>query len=314
MTPPAISKKAPWLIVGAGALGQLFAASLAQRQSIILLGRRQAASAIRLRKPDGSDHQIPLRREYIEDWQGIESPGLVILATKSHDAETALEPLVFRLPSTTPLLLLQNGFLLQPRLTERWAGPVLCASTTEAAYRPTAASEQDSDPNSQPPDVVHAAAGETWIGDLAGRHAALATHVAICLTAAGMKATACEDIRQRLWQKLAINAVINPLTAIHRVRNGELANPTFQPRVTTLIAEIDRIMQAESIQPPAQGWAALIQGVIQATDNNQSSMLQDVLANRPTERDAILGPLEDAARRHGLRVPAIDELYRQTPP
>lgn len=313
MTAPANPAKAPWLIVGAGALGQLFAASLAQRRQVILLGRRRSPNVIRLRKPDGFDCQIPLQRECVEDWPGTEAPGLVILATKFHDAETALESLSSRLPATTPLLLLQNGFLLQPRLTERWAGPVLCASTTEAAYRPAPASDASGDSDTDKPDVVHAATGETWIGDLAGRHAALSAHVARCLTAAGMTAKACDDIRQCLWRKLAINAVINPLTAIHRVRNGELANPAFQARVSALIGEIACIMQAESVQPPAQGWSVLIHGVIQATANNQSSMLQDVLANRPTERDAILGPLGDAARRHRIRVPAVDELYRQTP-
>jgi len=313
MTQPAISTDAPWLVVGAGALGQLFAASLAQRQSVILLGRCRAQNVIRLRKPDGIDQQIPLPRERLDCWSGTELPELVILATKSHDAEAALDALAPRLASTTPLLLLQNGFLLQPRLTERWAGPVLCASTTEAAYRPATDSSQHPDPNWHRPDVVHAAAGETWIGDLADRHAALATRVARCLTTAGMKATACHDIRQRLWQKLAINAVINPLTASHRIRNGELARPEFRSRIVALVSEISRILRAEGIQPPGAGWQALIDGVIETTAANQSSMLQDVLAGRPTERDAILGPLIDTGRRHGLDVSTIGALYQTTP-
>ncbi|KAA0019370.1 ketopantoate reductase family protein [Salinicola corii] len=309
-----MATNAPWLIVGAGALGQLFAASLAQRQRVVLLGRRPTRHVIRLRKPDGTDHQIPARRESLEQWSGPESPALVILATKSHHGKTALDALASRLPPQTPLLLLQNGFLLQPRLTEQWSGPVLCASTTEAAYRPATASGMDLDPDSPTPDVIHAAAGETWIGDLADRHVTLATRVAECLADAGMKAAACQDIRHRLWRKLAINAVINPLTAIHRVRNGELASRAFRPRVAALIAEIAHIMQAEDVPPPAQGWDVFIGDVIQATANNRSSMLQDVLANRPTERDAILGPLEEAARHHGLHLPAIADLYRQTPP
>ena len=38
-----------------------------------------------------------------------------------------------------------------------------------------------------------------------------------------------------------------------------------------------------------------------------------VLAGRPTERDAILGPLIETGRRHGLDVATIDALYRTTP-
>ncbi|WP_110691876.1 ketopantoate reductase family protein [Salinicola halophyticus] len=320
---PASSDDAPWLIVGAGALGQLFAASLAAFRPVILLGRNPARPPIRLRKVDGTDVEITLERERLKDWIAkrgeYSAPALVVLATKSHDTRAALDALTPSLAPTTPLLLLQNGFQVQPRISEHWTGPVLCASTTEAAYRPMPEpgpepeGDSHSDFHLSRPDVVHAAAGETWIGDLAGRHAALATVVADDLSQAGIAATACADIRQRLWQKLAINAVINPLTASHGVRNGELARAEFRPRIEALISEIDRIMRAEGIKPPAAGWQALIDGVIEATATNRSSMLQDVLAGRPTERDAILWPLIDAGLRHELATPALTELYRARP-
>ncbi|WP_110641389.1 2-dehydropantoate 2-reductase [Salinicola sp. CPA57] len=301
----------PWLIVGAGALGQLFAASLAPHHPVVLLGRRPAAPVVRLRTVDGSDLSVALRRELPSEWaakrEEIDAPALVMLATKSRDTQAALDALSPRLKPTTPLLLLQNGFQIQPRISGRWAGPVLCASTTEAAYRPAPATDHASI------DVVHAAAGETWIGDLAGQHHDLASTVAACLNDAGMIAGACRDIRQRLWWKLAVNAVINPLTASHRVLNGELAKPEFRPRIATLVAEISRIMQAEGIQPPGKGWQALVDGVIETTAANQSSMLQDVLAGRPTERDAILGPLIDAGCRHALETSTLTALYQTTP-
>jgi 2-dehydropantoate 2-reductase len=328
---PASSDDAPWLIVGAGALGQLFAAYLAAFRPVILLGRRPAQPAIRLLTVGGKDVEIALERERLKDWvakRGEDSaPAIVVLATKSHDTQAALDALTPALAPTTPLLLLQNGFQVQPRISERWTGPVLCASTTEAAYRAVPGPEPEPEPGPEPepdshfhsdlrpnrPDVVHAAAGETWIGDLANRHAALATAVAECLSQAGIAATACPDIRQRLWQKLAINAVINPLTASHRVRNGELARSEFRPRIVALISEIERIMQAEGIKPPAAGWQALIESVIEATAANRSSMLQDVLASRVTERDAILGPLIDAGLGHSLATPELIALYRATP-
>ncbi|CAO1664514.1 ketopantoate reductase family protein [Salinicola sp. NYA28a] len=301
----------PWLIVGAGALGQLFAAALAPTNPVILLGRRPAPPAIRLRTLEGRDLRIALRRAQVSDWanrpSGNEAPALVVLATKSHDAQAALDALAPRLAPATPLLLLQNGFRSQPDITECWSGPVLCASTTEAAYR------HEPDPAGLLPDVVHAATGKTWIGDLADRHLALAANVAERLTRAGITAAPCRDIRQRLWQKLAINAVINPLTASHRVRNGELAGPRFRPWIVALVAEIAQIMQAEDVLPPDAGWQALVDGVIETTAANRSSMLQDVLAGRPTERDAILRPLIEAGRRHGLDVATIDALYRTTP-
>ncbi|BBI73968.2 hypothetical protein HAALTHF_34280n [Vreelandella aquamarina] len=58
--------------------------------------------------------------------------------------------------------------------------------------------------------VVHAGRGPTFIGDLDNQHPGLAEFLAALLSEAGFPATAVGDIRSRLWQKLAVNAVINP--------------------------------------------------------------------------------------------------------
>ncbi|WP_251976441.1 ketopantoate reductase family protein [Salinicola avicenniae] len=295
-----------WLVIGAGALGMLFAARLARYHSVTLLGRATASTgSLSLMTPEQEPARADIERVTVDTWHPPQSPDVVVLATKAHDGESALQPLRSRLAADTPLLLLQNGFRLQPRLTDQWPGAVICASTTEAAYRP--------DPPTATTEVVHAARGHTWIGDLHQRHAALAETLATALRAAGLAATACADIRLRLWHKLAINAVINPLTARDRVPNGALAAPDYHDEIGRLVDEIDQIMAFESIPAPSAGWTTLIDDVIHATAANHSSMLQDVLAGRATEREAILGPLLDAARDHCLLVPALTALYHATP-
>lgn len=289
---------ARWMIVGAGALGRLFAARLAARHTVTLIGRSGPVHRLSWQNSEGERRQLELGSA------DAAPPDVVLIATKSRDARTALDWLVSRIPATTPLLLIQNGFDAQPHLHELWPGPVLSASTTEAAYRPAPPSEFD---------VVHAACGHTWIGDLEGRYSRLSAQVADALVAAGIAATACADIRQRLWQKLAINAVINPLTARDRVLNGALLAPGYDAEITALIGEIAELMAAESIAPPESGWRTLVDGVIDATANNRSSMLQDRMAGRRTERDAILGPLCEAAERHHLKAPALRTLLHQTP-
>ncbi|WP_110676463.1 2-dehydropantoate 2-reductase [Salinicola sp. RZ23] len=288
---------APWLVLGAGALGQLFAARLAAADDIgpiALRGRHGLLNQLRLQETDGSWRSLALASPEAP-------PALVIVATKAPDAEQALQQA--QLAPGTPLLLLQNGFSVQPRLSAQWPGPVLCAATTEAAYR-------------QPPPaigVVHAAAGHTWLGDLAARHLALAETVAAILTRVGLAASACDDIDEKLWHKLAVNAVINPLTARHRVLNGALAEPQLSAEVAALCAEIAQLMAAAKVPPPAAGWQGWVGAVIEATAGNRSSMLQDVLAGRGTERDAILQPLLALADTHALAVPRLRACYRATP-
>ncbi|WP_253443482.1 ketopantoate reductase family protein [Halomonas sp. Y3] len=290
-------------IIGPGALGRLIGLRLATSGSrVTLAGRRPLPERQTLITPEGTRLDATLFTTTLANLAG--TPDVVHLTTKAYGAEGAHAALAPRLPAGTPLVLWQNGFGCQPRLTARHDGPVLCATTTEGAFV-----EGDD-------RVVHAGHGETLIGDLSpssnAAHGELARTLASALTQAGLPARTVDDIRRRLWQKLAVNAAINPLVARFRILNGELRAPRYRPLVESLIAEVAAILAAEGIDPPegqgAPGWQALVWRVIEGTAGNRASMLQDVLAARPTEHEAILGPLLDAADAHGLQAPGLAEL------
>ena len=281
-------------ILGPGAIGRLLAHSLSPVTSVSLIGRRALPVQQTLTTPEGeqwTQHLTILTPAQLAS-ETSTPPAFVHITTKAMAAEAALESIAKVIPSTTPLVLWQNGFLAQPRLTELWPGPVLCATTSEGAYL-----KSDD-------EMVHAGRGQTFIGDLNNRHVTLAEDLAATLTQAELAATAVSDIRSRLWQKLAVNATINPLVALNGVRNGELRNAAYAGRVEAVVKEVAEIMLAEGVQAPNGGsdldaWLALVWGVIEKTGNNKASMLQDVEAKRLTERGAILGPLIESAERHG---------------
>ncbi|MFG6137463.1 ketopantoate reductase family protein [Halomonas sp. B23F22_10] len=287
------------LILGPGAVGRLLALHLAATMPVTLIGRRELPRRQTLTTPTGETHSHEIDSvtpATLADGLAARAD-ILHLTTKAYAAEAAFEAIAPRLAPDTPLVLWQNGYGVQPRLSERWDGPVLCASTTEGAYL-------DGDAG-----VVHAGRGQTVIGDLAGRHAELAETVATRLSTAGLAAGAVDDIRVRLWHKLAVNAAINPLVARFRIRNGQLRDRPFRPMVEAVIEEVSAVMAAEAIPAPASGWSARVWSVVSATANNRASMLQDVLAGRPTEHDAILGPLLAAGRRHGLATPVLTGLH-----
>ena len=61
-----------------------------------------------------------------------------------------------------------------------------------------------------------------------GQHTRLETLQEI-LTCAGFKLEVLEDVAALVWGKLAVNAAINPLTALLKMPNGEILFPPFCP-------------------------------------------------------------------------------------
>ena len=288
------------LIIGPGAMGGLLGIKLASQQAVMLAGRRPLPSPQSLTSPQGSttQHAVDGRLAAALTERDLSTITTVHLLTKAYAAESALAEVATRLPAATPLVLWQNGLEVQPRLTRDWPGPTLCASTTEGAYR-------QSDTH-----IVHAGQGHTWIGHLEGEHASLAAELADTLTRAGLASQAVDDIHQRLWHKLAVNAAINPVVARYRIRNGRLAEPRFAPITNAIIAEVADIMHSAGIALPARGLSGLVWQVIEDTAHNRASMLQDVLAGRTTEHDAILLPLLRLAREHHRATPCLAAFHR----
>lgn len=284
------------VVVGPGALGRTLAHALAGVFLVTLIARRPLPAWQTLTTPEG---EAVTRRLPAADMATLEgtSPAFLHLTTKAYAAEAAAAAAAERVAPGTPLVLWQNGFAVQPRLTARWPGPVLCASTTEGAYVIDDAT------------TVHAGRGASVIGDLAGRHAGLARALARALDRAGLAASAVDDIETRLWQKLAVNAAINPLAALYEVPNGALAEARFAAEREPVIAEVAAILAADGVAPPSgegkDGWRDLVEAVMKATAGNRASMLQDIDAGRPTERDAILAPLIQRADHHRLPCPEI---------
>lgn len=70
-------------------------------------------------------------------------------------------------------------------------------------------------------------------------------------------------------------------------------------------------MAAEGVPAPTGGWFVQAWGLVDGAANNRASMLQDVLAERPTEIEATL--LQAVARRHSVDMPALDASGRKHP-
>ncbi|WP_070120204.1 2-dehydropantoate 2-reductase [Bacillus marinisedimentorum] len=126
------------------------------------------------------------------------------------------------------------------------------------------------------------------------------------LTETGYPVAVEEDWYVMLAEKLMINAVINPLTALYRVRNGALLkNSHFR---TTMDALFEEAFQVADL-PDKERIREKVIAVCSQTASNTSSMFNDILHHRKTEIDAISGYVLERAREKGMELPVTSFVF-----
>ncbi|MFF2094358.1 ketopantoate reductase family protein [Paenibacillus sp. NPDC058174] len=308
-------------MVGGGAIGLLFAARLAAAGAAVTVWTRtesQAAAltAVGISYRDGEEgsHRFQARvsgrcltnlTESLAESERPDEEHWVVLAVKqSHLNEQLLLRLERLVSSGTRILCLQNGVGHIEKLAGAVSGALLYAGvTTEGAKR------------FGETGVIHTGHGQLFWGPMrlngseSDKKGEKSQNLWIkTLESAGFSATLSNDMNSRIYEKLLINAVINPLTALYDVTNGELpANPQRKQLMHALYAETVEILTADGLVLESDGWQKVL-GVCQATFGNVSSMLADVRAGRVTEIEWINGGVSRIAARIGLRSPLNDAI------
>jgi 2-dehydropantoate 2-reductase len=119
------------------------------------------------------------------------------------------------------------------------------------------------------------------------------------------------DIIGKQWLKLAINCVINPLTAIHNIENGQILLAKFSTIIAEILAEVVVIARYQQVTLNKDMLIANVLDVAKATEKNRSSMLCDVLAQRETEIAYINGYIDKLGKKFNVTTPVNTALYRE---
>lgn len=121
------------------------------------------------------------------------------------------------------------------------------------------------------------------------------------LRSAGFEVHMANDLPSLVWGKLAINAGINPVTALLEVPNGELLRrPRAREVMVEAAQETAAVAAAAGVSLPYPDAATAVEQVAERTAENSSSMLQDIQRGAPTEIDAISGAIVAEGKRLGL--------------
>ncbi|KAL7541723.1 hypothetical protein ACHAXR_011149 [Thalassiosira sp. AJA248-18] len=274
----------------------------------------------------------------------------LLLCTKANDAIPALNSVWDRLilsspplsSSPTKVIIMSNGALaIRDAIYKHFddyvvarqdkqtfdGGPVqiVLATTTHGAYQST----NNGDNNVGKYNIVHAGEGST--------HCTNNEFAGVCRSI-GWESAALSDLDMSvmLWKKLAVNCVINPLTAIHDVKNGQLLK--FNKHMEQDIKVITRHILEEVSSVAMMEMESLFEGndnktdswlqstreqlsvprleqfvlkVMSDTSDNISSMLQDVRARRTTEVRFLSGYVASLGQdKYGVKCPTNMEMCR----
>ena len=281
-----------WHILGVGSIGGLFAHRLnAGGADVQLLSRdvterhRQLTLAT---EPAPTTHLFDC--ESVEDTAEIEH---LLITTKSWGAYDAIQHIQHRLTKRTVVVAMMNGMQhvddLKPLIPKT---QLFLASTTAGCHRSG--------------DIwIPAGTGRTIIGTDTERPAPPWLG---CWQLGVPNLSWRVDMTERLVEKVAINCCINPLTAIHRVKNGELRSEIHRDHVTTVISEVSSVLDELGYPALSIELGRRVYEVMNDTAENQSSMLNDVMAGRRTEADTIVGWLLRQTKRD---LPALTALATQ---
>jgi 2-dehydropantoate 2-reductase len=289
-------------VVGIGAMGCLFAGRLTPlADGVVMLGTWEEQldalrqHGLRIRRPDGSENVCWVRAT--DNLAEVEPVDLVLILVKSHKTDRAAEIAAEILKPDGLALTLQNGLGNVEKLVaavgwDRSALGVTAQGATMVA----------------PGIVREGGPGATHLATRPGTWERL-EKLALLFQTADLETHLVEDAISLIWGKLAVNAGINPLTALLRVPNGFLADNEIACQIMGRAAEeTAAVAQAQGIGMPYASAAGRALQVACATATNHSSMLQDVLRDAPTEVEAITGEIVRLGRQYRVLTPVNDQL------
>ena len=147
--------------------------------------------------------------------------------------------------------------------------------------------------------------GDTWIGPFEPTNTAMdcVEELAGFLTRGGMNTIALRDARGAQWTKLIFNASTNPVGALTRLHHRAATRfPPTGDLFGALIDEGKKVARAMGIELRGDPLDLVAKGA-NAPGKHKASMLQDVLASRPSEVDFMNGAIVKWGESYGVPTP-----------
>lgn len=288
-------------IIGAGAMGCLFAARMAEAGAQVTLIDVDtvrldgiARDGIRLTDDRGT-RDVAVGAALAKDV--IQAPDLALLFTKSNHSAAAIASLAHWQGQSPLLMTLQNGIGNAERLAEVFGADHVLQGTAHvpADFLP-------------PNGVVTHGFGHIHFGGLTAQAHAAASGIRDLLERAGFEAVLAHDVERVVWEKVAFNAALNATSMICEATNGQIDNPSGRRIAGAVVHETVAVAKARGLILDSDVIMATVSAALVDHRHHKPSMLQDREHGRATEIEAINGAILREGERLGVPTPVCATL------
>jgi len=286
------------VVHGAGALGGVLGARLAEALPVALVGRPPHTGAIALSglRLEGQRNQVvrvggnfQVRESLAALQPGLGHGDLVLLCVKAAQAAGAARELILAgLPPLATVVAMQNGTGFEDDLRTGLKGR--CEFFFAVSHVGA---------NLLSPGRI-----EDWGGEIVLPETPVARELSGHFIKGGLSAVCVADVEIERWKKVAFNCALNAVGALLECRNRETLLPELKSLRLAVLAEArDEAVTRGVALPDAP---ALLEEFEQraGASANENSMLQDLRRAKPTENPYLNGAIARMARERGKQAPA----------
>jgi 2-dehydropantoate 2-reductase len=278
-------------VLGAGAIGSSLAALLSRKNDVTLIGNKAHVDAVnsnRLILEGDFAGRFSLKAE--TSIKEISPNSLILLTTKAYDLTRTIADLKHILKDDTVILVLQNGIQIKELAQETAKneiqvvrGLILMAA-----------------------EFFEPGKIRLWNGEIIVERSEIGEKITELFHESELKTRVSEYILFEEWNKLVVNCVINPLTAILRVRNNEITSDNLKEIRHKIVEECVQVGKAEGIRFKPDLEREINRKILSYT--NYSSMYQDIFKRKETEIDFLNGIIVKLGKKHGIPTSANETM------
>lgn len=280
------------IVLGAGVIGSCFGAMLSTRNKVLLIDNIEIVDKINTKGitliTDVEKKFNPTAQTNLDEIRPIT---LIILTTKAYQTESAIKSIKSLLLTDTIILILQNGLGNEDIVKNiiKHKAEVIRGIINSGAWEIR-------------PGCFNLILRETVFEPTNTSNA-----ISQIFNESGLPTRTSQNFIFELWQKLTLNCVLNPLTAILRVRNNQISIPILKSLRHQIIEECKKVSEAEGVKLP-HNLSEIIYIAIQ-NYTNFSSMYHDIINGNKTEIDFLNGRIVEIGKKYNIPTPYNEVLY-----